>query len=209
MILVEWYELLPLRKILLIFFTVHMFFAVINFKIQKNVNKKYYLFLNSLYTLLSLHIERVNSFIEQGYSQENIKNKTFYKDMELFLSQLIRYEKITNNSSEDLENIILKLHLLAPPTEEEILKLKFKISKIRGEVKRRYKFTRYVFAPWNCFNNIFDLLIFIFLDYEYYFLQPQISRSKEIISKISFFISVLYAFLQVFYFVAQFKIPFI
>ncbi len=209
MILIEWYELLPLRKILLIFFTVHMFFAVINFKIQKNVNKKYYLFLNSLYTLLSLHIERVNSFIEQGYSQENIKNKTFYKDMELFLSQLIRYEKITNNSSEDLENIILKLHLLAPPTEEEILKLKFKISKIRGEVKRRYKFTRYVFAPWNCFNNIFDLLIFIFLDYEYYFLQPQISRSKEIISKISFFISVLYAFLQVFYFVAQFKIPFI
>lgn len=209
MILPDWYELLPLKKILLIFFTVHMFFAVVNFKIQKKVNKKYYIFLNDLYTLLSLHVERVTSFVEQGYSRENIRNKVFYKDMELFLSQLIRYEKVTNSSSENLENIILKLHLLTPPTEEEILKLKFKISKIRGEVKRRYKFTRYVFAPWNCFNNIFDLLIFIFLNYEYYFLQPQISRSKEIISKISFFISVLYAFLQTFYFVAQLKIPFI
>ncbi len=163
-----------------------LLFAGINWFIQKKVWEKYYIFLNALFTLLSLHIERMSSLKETGVSLNEIKNKVFYKDMNLILSQLMKYEQITNDNSEILEEIILKLYLVEPPELEATLKLKIKVAKVLGYVKRKHKFTRYVFAPWNWINNFSDILIFIFLDYEYYFLQPQTLRTKDILSKIYF-----------------------
>lgn len=163
-----------------------LLFAGINWFIQKKVWEKYYIFLNALFTLLSLHIERMSSLKESGISLNEIKNKVFYKDMNLILSQLMKYEQITNDNSEILEEIILKLYLVEPPELEATLKLNIKVAKILGYVKRKHKFTRYVFAPWNWINNFSDILIFIFLDYEYYFLQPQTLRTKDILSKIYF-----------------------
>ena len=185
-----------------------MVFAMINYKLQLKVNKSYSKFLQALNTMVELYVFRNKSLLETNTPEATIKNKIFYKDTHEMIKLLDKYEKITGENSKLLENILLKLYLLEEPSPEEMIKLKIQISKTQGKIERKIKFPKEVLAPWNWFNNIFDILIYLFLDYEYCFLQPQLKRTKSIISKISFCITGIYILLQIHYAVIKF-IPFL
>lgn len=183
-------------------------FALINYKIQIKVNRSYNKFLTALNAMIEIYIDRNKSLLEVNTPVNKIKNNIFHADIKKMIKLLDKYEKITGESTELLENILLKLYLLKNPSIEEIIKLRIQISKTQGKIERKINFPREVLAPWNWFNNISDILIFIFLDYEYYFLQPQLKRTKDIISRISFCITGIYILLQIHYTVIKF-IPFL
>ena len=194
--------------IIFVFIAILLIFARVNYKIQLKVNKSYNDFLQNLNIMIELYAIRNQELLDNKASKLEIKNKVFETDIKRMIKLLDKYEKITGEKSTLLEGIILKFYLLQIPKLEELMKLRIQISKTQGKIERKILFPKEVLAPWNWFNNIFDILIYLFLDYEYYFLQPQIKRTKSIISKISFCVTGIYILLQIHYTVIKF-IPFL
>lgn len=188
---------------MMLFFTtivvILYFLAIWSFHIQKKVNLQYIKFLGAFRFMLTETSSRNKLLQECQYSKEEIVNKPLIKDVSRLVNAIYKYQLITGDQSEDVNKMLSELYKGNYVNENDLFIFNAKIIKIMAVLKRKHKYLlKESLAPWNLINNVLDIFIYYFTDYEYYFLQPKTVRKKKIISGISGFLSAIYVLLSYF-----------